>query len=233
MADGVVIGAFITSGTTIVGFGIHGWYVNSRLEKLKQRHASELADQTAQLQSANQKELETLKKENAEELAKLQQSYSEQQEKVQHEHKKQFEEFRVDLEDQLKNKQQRRDALNRVLNGASIANSGCKQLLNTARLSYKEEGDELFKETSTAFQQLSAFITAVREASLDSSITADDMHVVLKLQSHVFELLFSLDLDKSGTTDYENEVGRKYRPVKETYLHLQDYITARNRASAA
>jgi hypothetical protein len=216
LGEPAVVAGLIASATTIIGFGVQGWFLNSRIERIRHRYSKELAAQTSELQMANEGRLAELQKSNAATLASLQ-----------FENSKRFEEFQKSLELQLQNKQDRRDALHRLLNASSIVNSGCRQLLKTARLRYPDDREELFKETAESLQQLSVFFPAVRHAGLDDNLMFEDMQFVLTLQSNVFEFFFRLDLDKGGTDDYEMEMSKYYEPVLAAYNAFENYVVRR------
>jgi hypothetical protein len=211
-----VIAAVMASATTIIGFGVQGWFLNSRIERIRHRHSEELAAQTSELQLTNETRLAQLAKTNAAAL-----------ESLKHENSKQLEEFRTSLELKLQDRQNRKDALHRLLNASSIGHSGCTQLLKTARLHYPEDREELFRETAEGFQQLSVFFPAVTHAGLDDNLTFDDMQLLLRLQSNVFEFFFRLDLDKSGTEDYAKELAKYYEPVLTAYKEFERHVVQR------
>lgn len=198
--------AFIAAAAVILSAVLQGWFFASRLERVRAEYSIGLESYKAELL----KQLD----DDRNKLAK-------QIEEARLEHQKHLSEYNKGLEERFSLKNKRMELLTQLRNAASIAKSGAKELVSTARFKQTEHA-AIMGRVEDACRKISAFFEELRKAEVNAVLTRSDVMPVTDLGIKIMDVFSALDFDEGGKPEYAEKLDKQYLQVEEVFDKLTE-----------
>jgi len=199
-----ILAAIIGAGALIAATVLQGWFFAVRLERLR---------------ATTSTDLENRKKELSKELMDYKHKLAEQIESARSANVKSMKENSKHIEEMFMLRNKRRAQLDQLLNAASIARSGARELATTARVQ-PTDNEDIMARVESACRKISAFFEEIKGAEVNTVLARRDVEPYKGYGLTVMRVFSALDFDESGKPDYIEKIALCFGLVENGFESL-------------
>ena len=196
-----ILAAIIAAVALIVATVLQGWFFAVRLESLR---------------ATTTNDLENRKKELSKELMDYKQKLAEQIESARSANLKSMEENSKRIEEMFMLRNKRRAQLDQLLNAASIAKSGARELATTSRLQPTDHED-IMSRVEAACRKISTFFEEIRTAEVNTVLARRDVEPYKVYGLIVMRVFSALDFDEGAKPEYIEKIMQCFQMVEKGF----------------
>jgi hypothetical protein len=196
-----ILAAIIAAGALIAATVLQGWFFAVRLERLRARTSEDL---------------ENRKKELSKELVDYKHKLAEQIESARSANLRSMEENSKRIEEMFMLRNKRRAQLDQLLNAASIAKSGARELVTTSRLQPTDHED-IMNRVEAACRKISTFFEEIRTAEVNTLLARRDVEPYKVYGLTVMRVFSALDFDEGAKPDYIDKITQCFQLVEKGF----------------